>query len=37
MALKKYTIDKKNTDALMFDLDGMLTDNMPLHQAAGFP
>ena len=34
MALKKYTIDNQNTDALMFDLDGTLTDNMPLHRRA---
>jgi HAD superfamily hydrolase (TIGR01509 family) len=35
MAIEKiYTINRNNTDALMFDLDGTLTNNMPLHRQA---
>jgi beta-phosphoglucomutase len=34
MTLERNIIDRKNVDALMFDLDGTLTDNMPLHRQA---
>jgi len=34
MAVENLTLRPQNIDALLFDLDGTLTDNMPLHRKA---